>query len=83
MAAGGPVSWWGKNRDKNFAAGASRDPDRAPIKANFKITMDDSLMMMMMMYFGDDFHPIFYALEENEAFDEQLTTLVNDVSIDI
>ena len=77
MAAGGPVSWWGKNRDKNFAAGASRDPDRAPIKANFKITMDDS------MYFGDDFDPIFYALEENEAFEDQFTTAVNDVSVDI
>ena len=34
------------------------------------------------MYFGDDFDAIFNALEEDEAFDDQFTTAVNDVSID-
>ena len=35
-----------------------------------------------LMFFGDDFEAILYALEEDEAIDDQFTTAVNDVSID-
>ena len=35
------------------------------------------------MYFGDDFDAILDALEADEAFDDQFTTAVNDVSIEL